>query len=127
MKSHKIVSCPTCGREVELLFLRDVRVYYNGCSICKNNIFAIDDDICWVKDHSEKFTHHWWFFRLTRRYWGSGLPRIPFYLHFLIKDLDMQRMAKLTELVFTLYKKMYMGYQVPLDIDQILSEKDDED
>jgi hypothetical protein len=127
MKSHKIVSCPTCGRKEELFFLRDIRVYYGGCLLCHNNIFALDDDVAWVKEYSEKFTHHWWIFRLTRRYWGTGLPKVPFTMHQVIREPNMIVSLKLTDKILTLYKKMYQGYQVPLDIDQILSEKDDED
>jgi hypothetical protein len=127
MKSNKIVPCPICSREIELSYLRDVRVYYNGCDPCRINIFEIDGDIAWVKEHSEVVQHHWWIFKSSPRYWGTGLPRMPFELHFQIKEPDTQRVAKLTDLVFTLYKKMWMGYQIPLDVNVLISERDDEE
>lgn len=116
---NKIFPCPICSRDISLLFLSDVRVFYNECPRCKINIFEIDDDVAWVKNHSEK-AH--WFFRFSRRYWGTGLPKMPFELHLLIKEPDTVRVTKLSDLIFTLYKKMYMGYQVPFDIAEYLDE-----
>ena len=120
---QKIVPCPICSREIELLFLWDIKIFYNGCPRCKINIFAVDDDVAWVKEYSKKFQHRWWFLRFSRRYWSSGLPRIPFELHVQIKEPDLERSNKLIEPILTLYKKMYMGLQVPIDIGYYLDEK----
>ena len=125
MRDLKIIPCPICSREVRLYFLWDIKVYYNGCDRCKNHVFSIDDDVAWVKEYSEKFTHRWWIFRLTRRYWTNVFPRLPFELHLLIKEPDVNRITKITDLVLTLYKKMYVkGFQVPIDIGYYLDEKD---
>jgi hypothetical protein len=118
---NKIIPCPICSREIDLFFLRDIRVFYSGCPHCKINIFMIGDTVAWVKEYSERGR---WFFKFTKRYWATGMPKLPFELHLLIKDADVSRVTKITDLIFTLYKKMWMGYQVPLDARELADENE---
>jgi len=95
MLPKKIVACPNCSREISLSFLGENRgVFYGGCERCHLNILAIDDDIAWVKEVSAKL--HWY----SRRYWSSGLPRVPFELHLMIKDRDGLRTQKMIDSFF---------------------------
>jgi len=95
MLPKKIVACPICSREILLSYLGENRgVYYQTCPDCNLNIFAIEDDIAWVKEASFKKNWH------SRTVWGSGIPPIPFELHLLIKDKDDARTHKMIDSIF---------------------------
>ena len=95
LSPEMIVPCPNCSKPIHLTFLGENRgVFYNVCLGCHLNIFAIDEDIAWAKETSLKKNWH------SRRYWGNGLPRIPFELHLLIKDRDDARTHRMVDSIF---------------------------
>lgn len=95
MLEKKIVVCPGCSREISLSYLGENRdVFYNVCLRCHYNLFASGDDLAWCKENSLKL--HWY----SRRYWGSGIPPIPFQLHLLIKDKNDARTHKMIDSIF---------------------------
>ena len=98
----KLVSCPTCSRDIQLAQWEETTpVFYGGCARCMISIYSTkeSEDLVWNSEIDKRL-------RKRGKYkFPICINQVPFHMHFLVKDFDNQKAHEMIDLVFDFLRR----------------------